>query len=147
MLLGTNNLPHVWHMAKASHGTSLPVQETWIWSLDWEDPLGNEMATHSSILAWRIPWTEEPGYSPWSCRESDVTEWLTCTHISPIVSTIHQMWVWASTVPQIFSYIFTLCFTDHYPSLYQCIGLAKMFVQAFCKNLWNSLFDQFNSLE
>ena len=36
------------------------------------------MATHSSILAWRIPWTEEPvvlvGYSPWGCRESDTTE-------------------------------------------------------------------------
>ena len=30
-------------------------------SLDWEDPLEEEMATHSSVLAWRIPWTEEPG--------------------------------------------------------------------------------------
>jgi len=36
------------------------VQETWIRSLGWEDPLEKEMATHSSILAWRIPWT---GYS------------------------------------------------------------------------------------
>ena len=35
--------------------------ETWVWSLGWEDPLEKEMATHSSILAWRIPWTEEPG--------------------------------------------------------------------------------------
>ena len=39
----------------------LPVmQETWVWSLYWEDPLKKEMATHSNILAWRIPWTEEP---------------------------------------------------------------------------------------
>ena len=38
---------------------NLPVmQETWGQSLDWEDPLGKEMATHSSILAWKIPWTE-----------------------------------------------------------------------------------------
>ena len=37
------------------------VQETWVWSLDGEDPLEESMATHSSILAWRIPWTEEPG--------------------------------------------------------------------------------------
>jgi len=37
------------------------VQETWVRFLDWEDPLEKEMATHSSILAWRIPWTEEPG--------------------------------------------------------------------------------------
>ena len=35
--------------------------ETWIWSLGWEDPLEEGTATHSSILAWRIPWTEEPG--------------------------------------------------------------------------------------
>ena len=34
--------------------------ETWVQSLGWEDPLGKEMATHSSILAWRIPWMEEP---------------------------------------------------------------------------------------
>ena len=37
------------------------MQETWVWSLGLEDPLKEEMATHSSILAWRIPWTEEPG--------------------------------------------------------------------------------------
>ena len=37
------------------------MQETRIRSLGWEDPLEKEMATHSSILAWRIPWTEEPG--------------------------------------------------------------------------------------
>ena len=37
------------------------MQETQILSLGWEDPLEKEMATHSSILAWRIPWTEEPG--------------------------------------------------------------------------------------
>ena len=37
------------------------MQETWVQSLGWEDPLEKEMATHSNILAWRIPWTEEPG--------------------------------------------------------------------------------------
>ena len=37
------------------------MQETWVPSWVWEDPLKEEMATHSSILAWRIPWTEEPG--------------------------------------------------------------------------------------
>ena len=36
-------------------------QEPWVPSLGWEDPLEKEMATHSSILAWRIPWAEEPG--------------------------------------------------------------------------------------
>ena len=37
------------------------MQETWVQSLGWEDPLEKEMATHSSIIAWKIPWTEEPG--------------------------------------------------------------------------------------
>ena len=37
------------------------MQETWVQFLGWEDPLEKEMATHSSILAWRIPWTVEPG--------------------------------------------------------------------------------------
>ena len=37
------------------------MQEMWVQSLDLEDPLEEEMATHSSILAWEIPWTEEPG--------------------------------------------------------------------------------------
>ena len=38
------------------------MQETWVWPLGWEDPQEKEMATHSSILAWEIPWTEEPGW-------------------------------------------------------------------------------------
>ena len=42
--------------------------------LDQEYPLEEEMATHSSILAWKIPWAEEPGgYSPWGCKELDTT--------------------------------------------------------------------------
>ena len=41
---------------------SMPsIQETWVQSLDQKDPLEKGMATHSSVLAWRIPWTEEPG--------------------------------------------------------------------------------------
>ena len=39
----------------------LATQEIWFQSLGWEDPLEEGMATHSSALAWRIPWTEEPG--------------------------------------------------------------------------------------
>ena len=45
--LVAQNLPGVW--------------ETWVQSLGWEDPLEEGMATHSSILPWKIPWTEEPG--------------------------------------------------------------------------------------
>ena len=64
--------------------TSLGVQmvknphamwETWVRSLGWEDPLEEGLATHSSILAWRVLWTEEPGgYSPQGHKESDTIE-------------------------------------------------------------------------
>ena len=37
------------------------IQETWVWSLGWEDPLEESKATYSSVPAWRIPWTKEPG--------------------------------------------------------------------------------------
>ena len=51
------------------------VQGTWVRFLGWEDPLEKEMATHSSILAWRIPWTEEPGrLQSMGCKELDTTE-------------------------------------------------------------------------
>ena len=51
------------------------MQETQVRSLGHEDPPEKGMAAHSSILAWRIPWTEEPGgYSPWGCKKSDTTE-------------------------------------------------------------------------
>ena len=51
--------------------------ETWVQPLGWEDPLEKEMATHSSILAWRIPWTEElGGLQSTGRKESDMTEQL-----------------------------------------------------------------------
>ena len=51
------------------------MQETWVQSLGQEDPLEKEMATHSSIRAWRIPWAEEPGgLQLWGCKELDMTE-------------------------------------------------------------------------
>ena len=51
------------------------MQEIWVWSLDQEDLLEKEMATHSSILAWEIPWTEEPGgLQSMGPKESDTTK-------------------------------------------------------------------------
>ena len=52
--------------------------ENRVQTLGQEDPLEEEMATHSSVLAWRIPWTEEPG-GPWGHKESDMTEQLSLT--------------------------------------------------------------------
>ena len=53
------------------------MQETQVQSLGWEDPLENEIATHSTILTWELPWTEDP--SPRGCKDSDTTEQLTQT--------------------------------------------------------------------
>ena len=55
----------------------LAVQETWVRSLGREDPLEKEMATHPSILAWRIPWTGEPGAVYGVTKNPDMTEQLT----------------------------------------------------------------------
>ena len=52
--------------------------ETWVQSLDREDPLEKEMTTHSSTLAWKIPWSLV-GYSPWGRYELDTTEQLHLT--------------------------------------------------------------------
>ena len=60
-------------------------QEKQVRSLGWEDPLEKETATHSSILVWEIPWTEEPGglYSPWGRKESDTIEQVNSSNNGP----------------------------------------------------------------
>ena len=60
------------------------VQETQVWSLGWEDPLEKEMATHSSILAWKIPWTEEPGRLQSMGLQRVGHDWATLLLRSPI---------------------------------------------------------------
>ena len=61
------------------------VRETWARSLGREDPLEKEKATHSSTLAWKIPWTEEPSrlHSQWGRKESDTTEQLRTRNKEP----------------------------------------------------------------
>ena len=60
----------------AQTGNLPKMRETRVQPLGQEDPLEKEMVTHSSILAWRIPWTEEHGglHSPWNLKELDTTE-------------------------------------------------------------------------
>ena len=59
------------------------MQETWVRSLGWEDPMEEGTATHSSIPAWRILWTEDlVGYSPWGHNELDMIERLSVKFIS-----------------------------------------------------------------
>ena len=60
-----------------------PAVKTWVQFLGWEDPLEKGKATHSSILAWSIPWT-----SPWGRKESDTTKQLT---LSVYIYNIHRL--------------------------------------------------------
>ena len=57
--------------------------ETWFWFLGWEDLLEKGMATHSSILAWRIPWTEEPGRLQSTGSQRVEHNWVTFTFTIP----------------------------------------------------------------
>ena len=72
----------VWASLVAEMVNNLPaMQKTQVQSLGWENPLEEGMATHSSILAWRIPWTEEPGRLQFmGSKELDKTEPLTLLH-------------------------------------------------------------------
>ena len=64
------------------------MRETWVWYLGWEDSLEKGTVTHSSILAWRTPWTEEPGRpQSMGCKEFDTTERLSL-HFIP------KLWPW-----------------------------------------------------
>ena len=67
-------LQYSWASLVAHLVKNLPAMwETWVLSLSWEDPLEKGKATHSSILAWKIPWTV---YSPWGLKDSEMTEQL-----------------------------------------------------------------------
>ena len=67
-------LQYSWASLVAHLVKNLPAMwETWVLSLSWEDPLEKGKATHSSILAWKIPWTV---YSPWGLKDSEMTERL-----------------------------------------------------------------------
>ena len=81
-LLFSYDLTHLWASLVAQRVKNLPaMQETWVQSLGWEDPLQKEMATHSSILAWEIPWTEEPGRLQSLGLQRVGHDWVTNTFI------------------------------------------------------------------
>ena len=61
-----------------------PMWETWVRSLGWEDPLEKEMVTHSSILAWRIPWTKEPGGLQSIGSQRVGHDWATSLHFTSL---------------------------------------------------------------
>ena len=83
---GLENFEHyftsVWASLAAQRLKCLPAMwETWVWSLGQDDPLEKEMATHSSTLAWRIPWTEELGGLQSTGLQRVGHNWATSLHL------------------------------------------------------------------
>ena len=75
----------VWASLVAQRLKHLPaMQETWVWSLGREDSLEKEMAPHSSIVAWRIPWTEEPGGLQSTGSQRVGHDWVTSLSVGSI---------------------------------------------------------------
>ena len=78
------------------------MRDTWIWSLGWEDPLEKGTSTQSSILAWRIPWTEMPGkLQSLGHKELDTTEWLSLYSLlmPGMYESIHTDLEWRPRLP------------------------------------------------
>ena len=94
------------------------MQETWVQSLDREDPLEEEMVTHSGILACRIPWTEKPHYSAWSLKESATTYWLN-----------NNKWLWGNPNHLLTSRFIGLCPLSPYSLLF-CKFFSSNFILA-----------------
>ena len=87
------SIPHLVSSLVAQRLKRLPAtQETWVRSLGWEDPLEKEMAPHSSILAWRIPWMEEPGRLQSTGSQRVGHDWATSLYLIYFING----WVWLS---------------------------------------------------
>ena len=95
------------------------MRETWVWSLDREDPLEKEMATHSSVLAWRIPWTEEPGGLQSTGSQKVRHNWATSLSLSLLLcrwGVLHRVlqvvgWCWYCIQMVPFVWVLTIWYT------------------------------------
>ena len=119
------------------------MQETWVWSLGWEDALEKEMATHCSILASRTPWTEEPGM-----LQSDTSVQLSLTGFPPTfipwfplpLSTLHFLFLDFHVFPFLSSYYWSTTFNIFPKRVYREVHFWEL---ACLKCLYSAL--TFNS--
>ena len=106
------------------------VQETWVISLDWKDTLEKGMTALSSILAWRIPWTEELGrlYSPWGHKESDTTERLLLS-LPPFIEGFREL----LSIRLLLTYMYTSFNIDMLRFYFSGIREVKLFIHIVLK--------------
>ena len=118
------------------------VQETWVWSLSWEDPLEKGMATHSRILAWRIPWTEEPGGLQSIGSQRGRHDWVsTHTHVRNIKDdlTFRVGLIWEYRV--VFQNMIKFYYANNWPTIIVegNIGIQLVLLPAQCFS-WCALY-------
>ena len=125
----------------------LPVlPETWVWSLRQEDPWEEEMATHFSILAWRIPWTEEPGglqsIGLQRVGHHWVTKYSTCMYVCVCVCVCA---VTSILYIYIYIYIYTSVFPQHILALHPSgpVGLVDPYFWCRAVKSYTSLHHEF----
>ena len=105
------------------------MREAWVWSLGWEDPLEENTATHSSILAWKIPWTEEPGGLQSTGSQRVEHEW-TYTHTAEFACLSQRQavlpcpFILAEFPPRLSS-VLQLIFPETINSVTGCAGSSK----------------------
>ena len=109
--------------------------ETWVQSLGWEDPLGKEMATPSSTLAWKSRGGSILlGYSPGGCKESDMTEWLHFHFIQCLYFSFTYFTLYDTLEPQDFALIWSpgLC---SYMKPQELASIASLTLTSYCSSL------------
>ena len=116
----------------SSRVKNLPaMRETQVRFLDQEDTLEKGMTTHSSILAWWIPWTEEPG-RPQSHIESDTNEELTHTHMHTYVLSLKCMHLYTHVYVNMLLHIYRGMYCDTYKHICAMLYLVAQWCPALC---------------
>ena len=129
------------------------MQEMYIWSLGREDPLEKEMVTHSSILAWRIPWTEEPGGLQSTGSQRVGHDWATSLHFSLLAILWNSAfkWVYLSFSPLPFtSFLFSaICkdSSDNHFAFLHFFFLGMVLIAASCTMPQTSVHSSSGTLE
>ena len=120
------------------------MREIWVWSLGWEDPLEDNTASHSSILAWKIPWTEEPGGLQSTGSQKVRQDWSDLSHSYIFITVVLFL-----SLPNPMLYVTSFCKTcilNHIEKWKSNTVLAFFFFFAFTMMLIFLWWDQISSL-
>ena len=122
---------HIGLFSGGSVVKNLPaMKETQFWFLGQEDPLEMETATHSSILAWRIPWTEEPGRLQSVGSQRAGHDWVTKTHTCNYFKILSTWWIFSLTLIPIWIFLYHTKYCDE---LHNTFAAWMLLYVSFCQ--------------